>query len=135
MMSDAPIGFFDSGVGGISVMLEALKLLPNENYIYYGDNKNAPYGTKSPQSIKEELFLPRDFTPFSGSEGYAEFERLLIRELSDKLTNAGLSPVYAENAGDVGARLVAVSAVTAVNPRSPDTNWLPMEQGFQGYSL
>ncbi|MDP4144556.1 MAG: glutamate racemase [Bacillota bacterium] len=48
-----PIGFLDSGVGGISVLREAIKLLPNENYIYYGDSKNAPYGTKSVEEVKK----------------------------------------------------------------------------------
>ncbi len=42
-----PIGFFDSGVGGLSVMKEAIRLMPNENYIYFGDSKNAPYGIKT----------------------------------------------------------------------------------------
>lgn len=47
-----PIGFFDSGVGGLSVLRQALKVLPNENYIFYGDDKNAPYGTKTEEEIK-----------------------------------------------------------------------------------
>ena len=47
-----PIGFFDSGVGGLSVLKEALKIMPNENYIYFGDSKNAPYGVKD---FKEEI--------------------------------------------------------------------------------
>lgn len=47
-----PIGFFDSGVGGISVLKTACKLMPNENYIYYGDNLNAPYGEKTEEQIK-----------------------------------------------------------------------------------
>lgn len=42
----SPIGIFDSGVGGISVLKCARNLLPNENYIYYGDTAHAPYGTK-----------------------------------------------------------------------------------------
>ena len=42
-----PIGVFDSGVGGISVLKEAVKLLPNEDFIFFGDSKNAPYGVKS----------------------------------------------------------------------------------------
>lgn len=51
-MSDSrPIGFMDSGVGGISVLREAVKLLPNENFIYYGDSANAPYGTRPAQEI------------------------------------------------------------------------------------
>ncbi len=47
-----PIGFFDSGVGGISVLKTAYSLMPCENYIYYGDNANAPYGEKSEDEIK-----------------------------------------------------------------------------------
>lgn len=50
-MSERPVGVFDSGLGGASVLREALRLLPNENYIYYGDNKNAPYGDKSDDDI------------------------------------------------------------------------------------
>lgn len=46
------IGILDSGVGGISVLREAVKLLPNENFIYYGDNKNAPYGPKPLNEIR-----------------------------------------------------------------------------------
>jgi len=51
-MNCKPIGFFDSGVGGISVLKTAYKLMPNENYIYYGDNLNAPYGEKTEEQIK-----------------------------------------------------------------------------------
>lgn len=43
----APIGIFDSGIGGISVLREAVHLLPQERFVFYGDTKNAPYGTKS----------------------------------------------------------------------------------------
>ena len=39
-MNIKPIGVFDSGFGGITVLKELLKLMPNENYIYLGDNKN-----------------------------------------------------------------------------------------------
>lgn len=46
------IGFFDSGVGGISVLHTASKLLPNENFLYYGDNGNAPYGIRSLEEIQ-----------------------------------------------------------------------------------
>ena len=42
-----PIGVFDSGVGGISVLRELMALMPNENYIFFGDSANAPYGTKT----------------------------------------------------------------------------------------
>ena len=45
--SSLPIGIFDSGVGGISVLRELVKLMPNESFIYFGDSANAPYGTKT----------------------------------------------------------------------------------------
>jgi glutamate racemase len=48
-----PIGIFDSGIGGISLLKQAVKLLPNENYIYFGDNLNAPYGPRKEQEIQE----------------------------------------------------------------------------------
>ncbi len=35
-LKNAPIGFFDSGLGGLSVLRKALEMMPNENYIYYG---------------------------------------------------------------------------------------------------
>lgn len=47
-----PIAVFDSGVGGISVLKELVKILPNENYIYFGDSKNAPYGMKTKEEVK-----------------------------------------------------------------------------------
>ena len=50
---DLPIGFLDSGVGGLSVMREAIKIMPNENYIYFGDSKNAPYGVKPTKEIRD----------------------------------------------------------------------------------
>ncbi len=51
-MLNNPIGFFDSGVGGLSVLKYALEIMPEENYIYFGDSLNAPYGTKN----KEQVF-------------------------------------------------------------------------------
>ena len=48
---DAPIGVFDSGVGGISVLRKMISLMPNENYIYYGDSANAPYGDRSDEEV------------------------------------------------------------------------------------
>ena len=47
-----PIGVFDSGVGGISVLKELYKVMPQENYIYFGDSQNAPYGTRPLEEIR-----------------------------------------------------------------------------------
>lgn len=46
-LNNNPVGFFDSGVGGLSVYSRFKKLLPNENTLYYGDLANLPYGNKS----------------------------------------------------------------------------------------
>ena len=48
-----PIGVFDSGVGGISVLRELVTLMPNENYIFYGDSRNAPYGIKDVETVRK----------------------------------------------------------------------------------
>lgn len=55
------IGFFDSGIGGISVLHDALKILPNEDYIYYADTLNVPYGSKTKEEVKKYVFDSIDF--------------------------------------------------------------------------
>ena len=47
-----PIAVFDSGVGGISVLKELMKLMPEEDYLYFGDSANAPYGTRTTEEVK-----------------------------------------------------------------------------------
>ncbi len=51
MEKNAPIGFFDSGVGGLSVYSKFRNILPFENAIYYGDLKNLPYGNKTQEEL------------------------------------------------------------------------------------
>ncbi|WP_201531996.1 MULTISPECIES: glutamate racemase [unclassified Psychrobacter] len=48
----APIGLFDSGIGGLSVYLHLAQQLPNERYIYYADTLNVPYGNRDSDDIK-----------------------------------------------------------------------------------
>ena len=50
-MDNRPIGILDSGVGGITVLKEIQKELPNENYLYLGDTQNFPYGNKTKEEI------------------------------------------------------------------------------------
>ena len=50
---DNYIGVFDSGVGGISILKECVALLPNENFYYFGDSANNPYGDRSPEEVLE----------------------------------------------------------------------------------
>lgn len=47
-----PIGVFDSGVGGISVLAELIKTMPSEKYLYFADSANAPYGTKTCDCVR-----------------------------------------------------------------------------------
>lgn len=51
MNQKGKIGIFDSGIGGATVLKEIIKILPNENYIYYSDSINNPYGDKTQQEI------------------------------------------------------------------------------------
>lgn len=61
MNSDKPIGVFDSGIGGLSVLKQFIRFLPYEKYIYLGDTARVPYGNKSSEIIKD---YSRDLTDF-----------------------------------------------------------------------
>jgi glutamate racemase len=50
--NERPIGFFDSGIGGLTVAAAFKKMLPNESIVYFGDTAHLPYGDKSPESIR-----------------------------------------------------------------------------------
>jgi glutamate racemase len=53
MNDPRPIGVFDSGVGGLTVVRALLRRLPHENLVYFGDTARVPYGPKSPQVVRE----------------------------------------------------------------------------------
>lgn len=53
MENNNPIGIFDSGVGGLTVMREFIKEMPNENLVYFGDTARVPYGSKSKEIVTE----------------------------------------------------------------------------------
>lgn len=56
MKKSDPIGVFDSGLGGLSVVHTLQKLLPNENIIYFGDSARNPYGTRSKEEVRKFSF-------------------------------------------------------------------------------
>ena len=66
MINNNSIGIFDSGLGGLTVLKEIKKILPNENIIYLGDTARVPYGVRSPEVIKKfseenvEFLLKKD---------------------------------------------------------------------------
>lgn len=51
--AQAPIGVFDSGVGGLTILAELLRELPGERYIYFGDTGNCPYGVRTVEEIQQ----------------------------------------------------------------------------------
>lgn len=67
-MSEAPIGVFDSGVGGLSVLREINQLLPNESLLYVGDCGHIPYGEKSPEFIRERCAIIAEFFQREGAK-------------------------------------------------------------------
>jgi glutamate racemase len=60
-MKNQPIGIFDSGLGGLTVLKQIAKLLPNEDLIYLGDNARVPYGNRSKETIVKFSFEDANF--------------------------------------------------------------------------
>ncbi|WP_053147668.1 glutamate racemase [Pseudomonas sp. P97.38] len=67
-MSEAPVGVMDSGVGGLSVLGEIRRLLPNESLLYVGDCGHIPYGEKSPEYIRQRCAVIADFLLDQGAK-------------------------------------------------------------------
>jgi glutamate racemase len=66
MSNTAPIGVFDSGMGGLTVVREMVRQLPNESIIYFGDTARVPYGPKSPDTV---LRYSREITSYLRDQG------------------------------------------------------------------
>ena len=66
MSNDAPIGVFDSGIGGLTVVREMIHQMPNESIIYFGDTARVPYGPKSPDTV---LRYSREIVSYLKGEG------------------------------------------------------------------
>lgn len=64
--ASAPIGVFDSGIGGLTVVRELMRQLPNESIIYFGDTARLPYGPKSPETV---IRYSREITSFLRDQG------------------------------------------------------------------
>jgi len=68
MPSPKPIGIFDSGVGGLSVMKEVRRVLPAEDLLYYADSAYCPYGVKPPEVIRTRAAVICDFLLTRGAK-------------------------------------------------------------------
>ena len=80
-MKEAPIGIFDSGVGGLTVWNEIVRLLPAEDTLYLADSANAPYGERSPEEI---LALSRKNTEWLLARGC----KIIVVACNTATTNA-----------------------------------------------
>lgn len=60
-MDDRAIGVFDSGLGGLTAVKQLMKMLPNEDIVYFGDTGRVPYGTRSPQTITKYVMQDINF--------------------------------------------------------------------------
>jgi glutamate racemase len=61
MSNDSPIGLFDSGIGGLTVLQRIMEVLPKENTVYLGDTARSPYGTKSVETVLRYSFENAEF--------------------------------------------------------------------------
>jgi glutamate racemase len=64
--ASAPIGVFDSGIGGLTVVSELMRQLPDESIIYFGDTARVPYGPKSPDTVRR---YSREITHYLQEQG------------------------------------------------------------------
>ena len=93
------IAVFDSGVGGISVLRELRKQMPGENYLYFGDSANAPYGNRPTDQVREltlqavEKMLPRGIKAFVVACNTATSAAVrVMREMYPDLIVVGIEP-------------------------------------------
>src|SRR5690606_29403518 len=66
--AEAPVGLFDSGVGGLSVLAEIRRQLPHESLLYVADSGHVPYGEKSAEFIQQRSCLIGDFLLAQGAK-------------------------------------------------------------------
>lgn len=87
-MKNNPIGIFDSGIGGLTVLNKIIKILPNEKYIYYADKDNVPYGTKPKEEVKKYINKAIEFLILKNVKAIViacnTATSIAIKELRDK---------------------------------------------------
>ena len=115
------IAVFDSGVGGISVLKSLVEVMPNEDFIYYGDSKNAPYGVKSSEQVKKLTFDVVEYLLCRGVKGIMvacnTATSAAVAELRIKYTDipiVGIEPALkpAANSSKEGKILVMATPMT-----------------------
>ncbi|HHZ16763.1 MAG TPA: glutamate racemase [Peptococcaceae bacterium] len=66
LRKEAPLGVFDSGVGGLTVVKEILRQLPHESVFYFGDTAHVPYGSRSPEELQGFAFKITEYLVAQG---------------------------------------------------------------------
>lgn len=121
MRPTAPIGFFDSGLGGISILRQIRKLLPGENCLYFGDSLHAPYGVRPLEEVQQLTMAAAEYLIGSGVKALVlacntatSAAAALLREKYPELivigTEPALKPAVERHPG--GRILVLATAMT-----------------------
>ena len=119
MPNDAPVGVFDSGVGGLSVLREIRQLLPHERLFYVADSGHVPYGDKSPEFIRQRSQLIAGFLLEQGAKALVvacntatAAAVLSLRETWPQLPIIGMEPAVKPAAAATRSGVVGVLATT-----------------------
>ena len=94
LKNNKPIGFFDSGVGGLSVLARFRKILPDENVIYYGDTIHLPYGNKSQAELIGYAKFILDFMQSKGVKAVVIACNTSSAQAYDKIKDIYPFPIY-----------------------------------------
>ncbi len=140
MRRNAPIGIFDSGVGGLTVAREIMRQLPGERVIYFGDTARAPYGNKSPRALiryalESARFLSKQGVKFlvvacNSSSAYSlptlrrHFKKLPLLGVIDAGAQAAIHASRGEKLGVIGtlATIRSGAYLKALRALSPKAN-------------
>lgn len=118
-MSQAPVGLFDSGVGGLSVLREVRARLPDESLLYVADSGHVPYGEKSPEFIRERSQKIAEFLLGQGAKALVLACNTAtaaavadLRERYPELPIVGMEPAVKPAAAATRSGVVGVLATT-----------------------
>ena len=115
-MNNQPIGVFDSGIGGITVLKKIIETLPNEKYIYYADTDNVPYGTKPKEEVKKYINKAMEFLISKNVKAIViacnTATSIAVKELREKYTIPiiGIEPAAKPAVENRGAKRVLIMA-------------------------
>jgi glutamate racemase len=113
--SAAPVGVFDSGVGGLTVLQALMRALPRENFVYLGDTARLPYGTKSAETVARYSVR--------AAAKLAEYEVKCIVVACNTASAFGLTQIKASAEGRPVIGVIEAGAAAAPLP-GPDVSLL-----------